>query len=179
MGVYIEQAGFSIAASKQHLLSLIIEPSLRGQAVCFQIHKMNDDSIAAFWNFSPDSKALVLLAQHIVTEDKSLSNASFSVLLDSPAFQKEMRSSYPPFKKELSSTEIDIVNCVLNAQLPQDISKPHGLDGHSYTLFIYTGDDIRRYYCWCVIPKEWQVLKPLISLLLGIANLDRATYGCM
>lgn len=179
LSFYFEQANFSVAASEQHLITFIVELSLRAKAVCFQIHRMKDGSITAFWNFSPDSKAVVALAECFIIENDLPTDIAFITLLDCTAFQEKLRSSFPAFEKKLSTDEINAVNSVLKARLEQDVAKTYGLDGHGYTLILYPEQESRQYNCWCAVPKEWNVLKPFILLLLSIADLDKECYGYM
>lgn len=49
---------------------------------------------------------------------------------------------------------------------------PQGLDGHHFTFTFYENE--KEYDCWCVIPKEWEHIEPVVDLFVSIAGLDES-----
>ncbi len=88
-----------------------------------------------------------------------------------------MRQNAPPISiADLDADDMKLVNAIVNANW-QDEKYRCGLDGHSYDIKIY-GEQVRKFKCWCVIPKEYGELIPLVDRLIDIAKLEpRSCYA--
>lgn len=80
------------------------------------------------------------------------------------------------FIADLDANDMKLINAVVNANW-QDEEYICGLDGHHYDIKIYD-DTIRKFECWCVIPRAWAELIPLVDRLIEIAKLEpRSCYA--
>ena len=174
MGCYSEIFSFEIN-SQNHILDVIIEPSFN-KAVCFQFHEMNDGSLEMFWNFEIVGRKIIPYAKEFVFQHKLPGETTFADLLKNVEYKKFIKGKCPISNAKLSKVQAEIIKQVVNTESPLDAEKYQGLDGHSYTFKVW-GENKRVYECWCVLPKGWDILIPLIDMVVKLADLDNDRYG--
>lgn len=176
MSCYDEIFSFKIE-SKKHILSLYITPSFR-KSVCFQVHQMDDDSLELFWNFELVGRELLPFMREFVKNNNLPEGIKVLDLFENVEFVKALKKKCPVSKSTLSKEQIEIINQVVNLKLPLDVEKHQGLDGHSFTIEIF-GEKNQIYDSWCILPKEWRELSPLIEMAVNTAELDNNIYGVL
>lgn len=156
--------------SKRHIMDLIIEPSF-SNAVCFQVHEMENDSFKLLWNFGMVGREIVhLMKEYAQVNDIDL-KTFIAKVFDSEDFAAFMKQHAPEiFIVDLDADDMNLINAVVNANWSFKEYRC-GLDGHHYRIKIY-GEQLREFKCWCVIPKEWNELIPLVDRLIEIAKLE-------
>ncbi|MBQ3727651.1 MAG: hypothetical protein II902_11470 [Selenomonadaceae bacterium] len=170
MGEYRDDWFSFEVKSKRHIMDLIIAPSF-AKAVCFQVHEMKNDSFQLFWNFGMTSREEFPLLKKFVRLNQIDLKTSMVKVLESKEFNNFMRMNAPPIRfADLDADDMTLINAVVNAEW-QEMEYRCGLDGHHYRVKIY-GEEIRAFKCWCVIPKAWSELIPLVDRLIEIAKLE-------
>ncbi len=172
MGEYRDDWFSFEVKSKRHIMDLIIAPSF-AKAVCFQVHEMKNDSFQLFWNYELRPKEYGALIKKYLEINKDKIDMKMSIV--DFFFGKElasfMRQHTPEiFIADLNADDMTLVAAVVNAEW-QDEKYRCGLDGHHYRIKIY-GEEVRAFKCWCVIPKAWSELIPLVDRLIEIAKLE-------
>ena len=163
MGCYIEPFAFEVVDSKKHIIDVIIEPSY-DNAVGFQVHEMMD-GFYLYWNEADMNKLFKLLGSSFPKDSKiTLKDA-----LENEQFKARVKKVFEPQCIKLADVELEIINNVVDSELKDYVDKNQGLDGHSYRIIIY-GDEIIERKTWCVLPKEWEILQPMIDLFIEYYN---------
>lgn len=175
MGAYLDIFEYTVAKSKRYIMKILIEPSFR-EAVCFQIHQMQDDSFMLFWNFELHTKHFVPLMRKFAKTNNLPPDATIEDVLENPDFKKVVLENAPVSSTLLNLEDITLIRSICNSPLPIDVDYPIGLDGHSYTFTIFS-DPRKILRCWLIIPKEYEMLIPLVNMLVRYANLDPERYG--
>ncbi len=156
--------------SRRHIMDLIIEPSF-AKTACFQVHETADNSFKLFWNFGMVSREIISPLMEYAKLNKIDLRTPMTKVCCSEDFAEFMRQNAPPINiADLSADDMALVDAVDNADW-RDVKYRCGLDGHDYTVKIY-GEPIREFKCWCVIPKEYGALIPLVDRLIDIAKLE-------
>ena len=151
-------------------MDLIIEPSF-AKAVCFQVHEMKNDSFQLFWNFGMVGRNIIpILKEYAQVNNINPKTPMIEVLFgeEFAAFIRQRATKI--FIADLDADDMNLINAVVNSKW-QDMEYRCGLDGHHYDIKIY-GEEIRAFKCWCVIPKAWSELIPLVDRLIEIAKLE-------
>lgn len=178
MGVYLDCFAFEVP-NKHPLLELIIEPAFAVRSVCFQVHKSSGNAYKAFWNYEITSREMPKLIHEYINYRPDVKKWTLGQLLDDPEFAKYIKKYTPINCMDLSTTDMKIIEDVINANWRDLQHVPWGLDGHSYTLKIYE-KEYKEYHCWCVIPAEWKELIPLVDMVINIADLNpRGRYAVL
>lgn len=175
MGEYLDIFEFIVANSSRLIMKILIEPSFRN-AVCFQVHQMNDGSTMLFWNFEPHVKHLIS-SMHAFAKSNNLPlETTIEDVLENPGFSKVMSEECKVSSVILIPEDIAVIKVICNAQIPANVKHWIGLDGHSYTITVFDNAN-RIYHCDDIVPKEYALFIPLINLVIHYAKLDRLIYG--
>lgn len=175
MGSYLDIFEFVVANSSRLIMKILIEPSFRN-AVCFQIHQMNNGSTMLFWNFEPHVKRFISAMQAFAKSNNLPLETTMEDVLKNPAFSKVMSEECKVSSVILIPEDIAVIKTICNAQIPTNVNYRIGLDGHSYTITVFDNKN-RVYHCHDLIPKEYELFIPLINLVIHYAKLDRLFYG--
>ena len=172
--------GFSVPESKGCLIDLTIESAWRVPDVQFQIHKMGDNTIRMF-----ERRALLdrdLLRLILKTKNRlgiSGNHLSLEETFSIPAIREELQLQCPIKSKPLPHEICELTAAICSSEIPSDVEKPCGFDGHNYCFRIYKPCKPchQTFNCWCRIPKEWEPLERLVSFLVEESGLDPKYYG--
>lgn len=162
--------------SRRPVMDLTIEPSF-AKAVCFQVHEMKDDSFQLFWNFGMVGREIYSATVEYARLNEINPKTLTIKIWDSEGFAEFMRRNAPPIAiADLDADDMSLISAAVNANW-QNMEYRCGLDGHHYLIKIY-GEQVRDFKCWCVIPKAWTELIPLVDRLIDIAKLEpRSCYA--
>lgn len=169
--------------SATHIMDLIIEPPSALPSVCFQVHKMQDDSAVLFWNFGlTNIQKMNLVFQYVNEHPENFPEGMKTKMLDAERiacrdekFIETLKLRAPIQRHRLSSDELKLVDAVANADLKLPENYHGGLDGHSYKLKIYS-EPVKEFNFWCYIPKCWVEIPPLVKFFVEVAHLPCKDY---
>ncbi len=170
---YYEPLIFKID-SACHIMDVIINPSF-ARAVCFQIHKMRDNSCKVFWEYELRGREKFALIGRYINENRESLDLKMPVvecvelICRDPKFLAMLKADSQIHSADLSENDMALVNAVIDANW-EPVEYGGGLDGHSYKIKIY-GENPREYNRWCDIPASWKDLIPLVDFLIDVANL--------
>lgn len=165
-----EWYGFSID-SKRHIMDLEIAPSFK-RVVCTQFHEMENGEYRAFYNFEPPREVFFAKIKRCNEENKGETNKTLAQTCAGGLFREDC----PVKEFTLSIEERQLVDRLYEQELPEDVEKSYGLDGHSYLLTLYKDRPI-EYRSWAVVPKEWNGLTEVINMVIYRIDLDEKNYG--
>lgn len=168
MTTLIERFKYTVE-SKNHILDLRISDGY--EKVYFQVHLIENKGVVLYWNHARFGGEFVKLARNF--RDRNLSNESvFEDIINHPDFSDYIREHFISFYNAvLNDEQQTVIKNVLTADIPMDVTYPKGRDGFHYALTIY-GEQERTYTSWCILPKEWRVMVPMINMFVELANLN-------
>lgn len=165
MGVYVKEFYPMQGCKGEKILSLLTEQSMRTKSVNFEVYH-SDSEWNLYWNMEiPPIDFLPVMKKYAKKE------AILQEAMKDEIVLREVLKLSKTYVCQLSVEEVAIIKRIVEKGLPDlNRRKPQGLDGHSYELKLYTSE--KEYRCWCVIPKEWKELIPLIKLFVAKAELN-------
>ncbi|MDE6672204.1 MAG: hypothetical protein K2K16_08390 [Ruminococcus sp.] len=90
---------------------------------------------------------------------------------------KEILNKYSPvYSAVLNEKQKNIIDTFLKNGIDENVHKPHGRDGHSYVIEVYS-PELKKYHCWCMLPEEWSILADVINMFVDISQADFQKYG--
>lgn len=166
MSVYLEEYKFFAQNSKRKILDIEIRQFLY-RSLYMELHLMEDDSYALFYNFALRTDDLIRNMSLFIRENKEYKDCSFDDILKNQEFIKILRKQEPIKTQSLSNCDIEKINNLLKEFPLKKLVNIYNSDSsYIFTANIYENDEKQNYRCWCEIPKEWDKLKEIINICL-------------
>ena len=151
-----------------------IVQSFGREELLFQIHHMQDDTTHIFWRKSLELGTFLTIVKGCAQQANV--NATFSTLVNIPGLLDQVDTLCPIQSCKADPETLAILRTIINTTFPIDIKKILGMDGHNFEFIIYSNPH-QTLSCSSFFPREWSALKPLISKLVTLAQLDPLYYG--
>lgn len=165
MGTYLKKDYPLHGCKGECILSLLIEFALNIKSVYFEVHN-SDDEWNLYWNYEllPDEFIPVM-------QQNAKKGATFTEALKDENVIRELSKLSKTYSCKLDIGDITTIKDFIKEGLSEvNRRRPHGYDGHMYKIQFHNIE--KEYRCWCVIPKEWENLNPIIELCVKKANLS-------
>ncbi len=163
---------YSLLTNGTPLMSVLISQSFC-ESVYFEIHPEND-RYCLYWNFEiPPQKLLPLIQEYLVLQEmKEVSMKEFEAMAQEKCWIDYIQPHDRANRCILNEDDELFFSNFVKQGLPELSQKPRcGLDGHSYEINIYTTSP-RCYHCWCVIPKQWEIIDEIVERLSKYVTLE-------
>lgn len=136
----------------------------------------NDNKYIAYWRTElSDAEYFDKFLAELHDEIKHF--MSLKELAETTAYKETLNKYSPVYSAVLNKNQKDIIDIFLKNGINENVREPHGRDGHSYFIEVYS-PEFKKYRCWCIIPEEWSILADMLNMLADMSNLDFQRYGC-
>lgn len=144
--------------------------------VFFKIYRNKNNDFIVYWRKKLDDNEFFTRLDNELS-DIIKHTENINELYQTTEYKAFLNKHSPINKAVLNDYQKTLVTDLINNGLNKEVDMPHGCDGHSYMLKLYYPEP-ERFYCWCILPKEWKYLEDVINFLVKeVAGLDYSKYG--
>ena len=124
-----------------------------------------------YWIFEPSFRDICFIAERL-----NIRHLKWSTVRDRPDFRAALREFNPVYSHGVDCETGKILEELCKNGLSVSTAKIWGQDGHDYLIELDGFSE--KFFCWCILPEEWGILKPVIDMCVAYAKLDQKDYGC-
>ena len=152
-------------------ISITIEMSSRSHpSVHFELYK-SDCNWMTYWIFEPSFRDICLIAEQL-----NIRHLEWSTLRNQHDFRAALQEFNPVYSHGVDFETAKALDELCKNGLSASTEKLWGQDGHAYLIELDGFSE--KFLCWCILPEEWGILKPVIDILVAYAKLNQKDYGC-
>ena len=175
MGTYVKEY-YPLLTNGNPLMSVLISQTFC-ESVYFEIRRENDE-FCLYTNFEILSRKLLpLIKKYLVIQGiDGVSLKEFEMLAREASWREYIQPYTRTSRFVLDQEDKQFFDDFINKGLPELFHKPRwGLDGHSYEINVY-GAEPRYYRCWCIVPKQWEIINEIVIRLSKYVTLGQNYY---